>query len=288
MFSCRSISLFSAPLVLASTVILTASAAHAEEPTVAECMMAHDEATELRAAHDLRAARGQLQTCAANSCPVGLRTTCAAEEHEVASSIPTLILDAVDAAGNDVSDVKVTMDGKPLLNRINGSSVAVEPGAHRFVFQVPGQPPEAKTLVMTEGEKDCRVRIEIAPPPPAPSHDGDTRRMIGLVFGAAAVVSAGVATGFGLSARSNLASSKADCVSTSNCMNASLATSELNTANTDATISTAGFIGAGVFLAAGAMLYFTAHPSKASSSSAVNIVPGVGPGVGSLLLRGTF
>ncbi len=164
--------------------------------------MAHDEATELRSKHELRAARARLEVCAAETCPTGLRSACKQEGTQVRLAIPTLILDAVDAAGNDVSHVKVTMDGQPLISVIDGTAVAVEPGPHKFSFEVPGMPPEVKTLTMTEGEKDKRVRIEIAPPPPPPSHEGTTQRILGLAFAGTALVTAGVATGFGLSARS--------------------------------------------------------------------------------------
>jgi hypothetical protein len=182
------------------------------------------------------------------------------------------------------------MDGQPLIDHIDGSAVAVEPGAHRFVFEVDGRPPEEKTLVMTEGEKGKRVRIEIAPPPPPPSHEGETQRWIGLSFGGAALVSTAIGTGFGLSARSNLSRSHVDCAnsaSAATCTNEPLAASELSTANSQATVATGAFIGAGAFLAAGAILFLSA-PTARSTVSALDVVPGVGPGGGSVLLRGSF
>jgi hypothetical protein len=282
--------IIAALVVVAGATGLHPSVAFAEAPTVAECMIAHDEGIELRAKHELRAARAQLQTCAAESCPAGLRTACAQEASEVSSAIPTLILDAVDAAGNDVSHVQVTMDGAPLLDRIDGTAVAVEPGAHRFEFRVAGRPPEEKTLVMTEGVKDRRVRIEVAPPPPPPSHEGETQRILGLAFGGTALVAAGIATGFGVSARSSLAKSHADCANPSSvatCTNEPLAESEQQSANAQATIATGGFIAAGAFLTTGVLLFLTA-PRGHSSTSAFNVVSGVGPTGGSILLRGVF
>jgi hypothetical protein len=267
-----------------------ASAAQATEPTTAECMIAHDEGTDLRAKHDLRAARARLQVCSAETCPAGLRAACADEARQVSAAIPTLILDAVDAAGNDVSHVTVTMDGEPLIDRIDGTAVAVEPGAHRFSFRVAGRPEEVKTLFMTEGEKNKRVRIAIAPPPPPASHEGETQRLLGLAFGGTALLAAGVGTGFGLSARSNLAKSRADCAdpaSDATCANLPLAASEQQAANTQATIATGAFIGAGAFLMAGALLFFSA-PRALPATTALDVVPGVGQAGGSILLRGTF
>lgn len=266
-----------------------ASPAYAAEPTTAECLLAKDEASELRAKQQLRAARAHLATCAAEACPAGLRAACAEEARDVDARIPTLILDAVDAAGNDVSQVKVTMDGEPLIDHIDGTAVAVEPGAHRFSFHLEGQPEEVKTLVMSEGEKSKRVRIEIAPPPPPPARDGETQRLLALAFGGTALVAAGIGTGFGISARSNLAKSRADCenpASDATCSNLPLAASEQQTANTQATIATGAFIGAGAFLVAGTLLFFSA-PSP-HSPRALRVGSGFGPSGGSLVLSGTF
>jgi hypothetical protein len=276
-------------LLLGAGALLRALPAHAD-PTTAECLIAHDEATELRAKHELRAARTKLQTCVAESCPAGLRTACLAELAQVSAAVPTLILDAVDAAGNDVSRVRVTMDGESLTDRIDGTAVAVEPGSHRFAFEVAGRPREERTLVLQEGEKDKRIRIEIAPPPPPPSHEGDTLRILGLALGGTALVSAGIATGFGLSARSNLAKSRVDCADSSSaatCANEPLAASEQQTANAQATVSTAAFIGAGALLAAGAFIFFSA-PRGHASPVALSIAPGVGPSAASISLRGSF
>jgi hypothetical protein len=277
-------------ITLASTAALHPSLARATEPTTAECLVAHDEGSELRARHELRAARGRLQTCAAETCPAGLRAACVDEASQVSSKIPTLILDAVDAAGNDVSQVTVTMDGELLLGRIDGTAVAVEPGAHRFSFRVPGMAEEVKTLFMTEGEKNKRVRIEIAPPPPPRSREGETQRWLSLAFGGTALVAAGIGAGFGVSARSNLAKSKVDCADPSSgatCTNLARATSEQDTANGQATIATGAFVGAGAFLVAGTLLYFSAPKAHASTAS-LRVVPGVGPNGGAILLSGMF
>ncbi len=203
------------------------------------------------------------------------------------SLIPTLILDAVDAAGNDVSAVKVTVDGEPLLSHIDGTAVSVDPGPHVFTFSVVGQPAEQRMLVMGEAVKDRRVRIEIAPPPPEPSHVGRTQRILGLAFGGTGVISMAIATGFGLVARSNLDKSHVDCGPTT-CANEPRAASELQTATNQATISTGGFIAGGAFLVAGGMLFLTAPSAQRAATSALSLAPGLAPGGASLQLHGTF
>ncbi|HEY2518264.1 MAG TPA: hypothetical protein VGI39_45660 [Polyangiaceae bacterium] len=266
----------------------TTTRAEAAEPTTSDCLFARDSALTLQSKHQLRAARAQLEVCEANACPTGIRAECAKRHEEVQSAMPTLLFVAEDAQGRSVSKVKVAMDGEPLLSELTGTSVGVDPGQHVFTFEVPGKPRAAQTFDLTEGEKNRRIKLEIVPPTPPAQTFGRTQRIVGLSFGAAALVGVGLGTGFGISARSNLTKSHEDC-NTSLCTQQgwSAATSEMSTATTQATISTAAFIAAGAFLATGALLYFTA-PTGPSTNSAFTLAPAVGSGTGGLLVQGTF
>jgi hypothetical protein len=55
------------------------------------------------------------------------------------------------------------MDGKPLVGRLDGTAVAVDPGQHAFTFEVSGQPSVTKGFVLKEGEKLRRERVVIGP-----------------------------------------------------------------------------------------------------------------------------
>ena len=274
-------------VAIAGVSVLSASA-EAAEPTTSDCLFARDSALTLQSKHQLRAAKSQLETCESNACPAGIRAECTKRKEEVQSAMPTLLFVAEDAQGRSVSNVKVAVDGEPLLSELTGNSVGVDPGQHVFTFEVPGKPRAAQTFDLAEGEKDRRIKLEIVPPTPPAQTFGRTQRILGLSFGAAALVGAGVGTGFGISARSNLNKSHSDC-NTSFCtpQGWSAATSEMSTATTQATISTAAFIAAGAFLATGALLYLTA-PSGPSTNSAFTLAPTVAANTGGLLLRGSF
>src|ERR1019366_8252764 len=100
-------------LLLATTasILLTAASARAEGPTTADCLSANESSIKLRGEHKLRDARTQALICSASSCPTDVRNACTRRVAEVTAAIPTVTFEAKDAAGNDLTVVRVTMDG---------------------------------------------------------------------------------------------------------------------------------------------------------------------------------
>jgi hypothetical protein len=144
-------------------------------PTKLECNDAHTKAQPLRRAGQLRAARRELRTCAAPACPTLIRDECAQWLDEVGRAIPTLVLEASDQDGNDRSDVRVTLDGQVLAERLDGNAIEIDPGEHDLVFESQGVAPVTRHVVVVLGEKDRheRVTLEVprtaaVPPPPPP------------------------------------------------------------------------------------------------------------------------
>jgi hypothetical protein len=76
--------------------------------------------------------------------------------------MPSIVFEAKDAAGNDVSAVTVAMDGELLAHRLEGVPLGVDPGEHQFVFQAAGQPAIQKQLVIRQSQKDRRETIVFA------------------------------------------------------------------------------------------------------------------------------
>jgi hypothetical protein len=74
---------------------------------------------------------------------------------------------AKNAAGSDLVDVKVTVDGAPLATKLDGLAVDVDPGAHTFAFEAPDGRVEQK-VVITEGGKAQRVSVAFGAPGTAP------------------------------------------------------------------------------------------------------------------------
>jgi hypothetical protein len=128
-----------------------------------QCIDANTKAQSLRRSGKLVATRAQLAICADPHCPAMVRDDCTQRLDDLERIQPTIVFDAKDGAGNDLSDVRVSMDGKPLVGRLDGTAVAVDPGPHAFTFEVSGQPSVTKGFVLKEGEKLRRERVVIGP-----------------------------------------------------------------------------------------------------------------------------
>jgi hypothetical protein len=277
--------------------------ARAADPTTADCLAASESSLALRNQHKLREARAQSLICAAASCPADVRDECARRVAEVNTAIPTIVFAAKDAAGSDLIAVKVTMDGQPIAERLEGTAFSIDPGAHTFTFEAPGQSAIQKQLVIREGEKDRREAIIFggaAPPVPPPaaslistsepaqpaanSSGLGTQRILAIVAGGVGVVGLGLGIGYGARAMS-----KHDDASKA-CPNSQCPTSNgvnlWNQAVTAGNISTVGFIVGALGLAGGAALWFI--PPRGSRESGAGTGTQVGIGPGTLQLRSVW
>jgi hypothetical protein len=143
-------------------------AALAADPSKQECVAANESAQDLQRTGRLLDARVQLATCIATSCPAAVRQDCAQRLEEVTRIVPTVIFEAKDASGNDLGTVRVVMDGKRLVERLDGNAVQVDPGEHHFVFESDGFAPLEKLVVVRVAEKDRVVRVTLVPRPVEP------------------------------------------------------------------------------------------------------------------------
>jgi hypothetical protein len=295
-----------ASLLLVPAVTSFATPSRAADPTMADCLSASEGSIKLRKEHHLREARQQLLVCAAMQCPDEVRAEC--EQHLVAvnSQVPTLVFEAKDAAGNDLSAVTVTMDGKPLADRLEGTAISLDPGTHSFHFVSAGHAPVDKSFVLQEGEKGRRERIVFgagvaaaggaAIVAPVASAKGDEARpagdadkgsassswgplkTVGIVVGGVGIVGLGIGTAFGLMASSD--KNNANCDAAGQC-NAG----PLSDARNHANVSTVGFVAGGVLLAAGVGLVVFGPKGRAGS---VQVAPAVAAGSGGIVLGGSF
>lgn len=272
------------------------SAAVAADPTTADCLAANDSAIDLRNDHKLRAARGQLLICAASSCPTDIRKECLRKVDEINLEIPTVTFEAKDEArGKDLSAVKVTLDGQPLADHLEGMALSVDPGAHTFIFESEGQAPISKQLVITEGQKDRRELVvfdrtppaaspvvTVAPPaissPPRRDMGLPAQRQVAIAAGIVGVAGLAIGSAFGAAALSQKGRAQGACPNT--CADAGDA-AEWHQAVVTGNISTVLLIVGGAGLATAAVVWFTA-PSSSRSSAAVGL------GMGTAQLMGTW
>jgi hypothetical protein len=268
------------------------TAARAQDQDTDACIAASEQALSLRKAQKLIEERAALSSCAASRCPDPVRSSCLQRLGEVSRGIPSIVFVTEDGAGHDLANVKLDIDGTAYASPIDGSAIELDPGEHVFRFQVEGQAPIIRRLVLHQNEQDRRESVVLgaaqaataaSPPgsPPAtpakdvPPRDGTTQRAIGLTVGAvgAGAVVAGAIVG-GLAWVAHDAYEK-NCGSSigvpqGQC-NAQGVRGESDAA-TKGTAATILFLGGGVMAAAGTILFFTAP--KGGSRTRVGVGPG--------------
>lgn len=196
-------------VAMLAAILTVSPVARAAEPTISDCLSATETSLALRLSHKLREARAQLLICSAAACPVEVRDECVHRTSELNAAQPTVVFTVKTAGGQELSQVKVTMDGEVVADQLDGGALSLDPGSHSFTFEAPGYNRFTETKILHEGEKDRNETVVLHPSlPPAPGSPavlesqpraGEStgtsagRRMLGLVLGGGGV--AGVAVG---------------------------------------------------------------------------------------------
>lgn len=274
--------LFTCLLAASSLVSLAAFA----DPKAA-CLDAAAKGQRLRDAHKLVEAREQLRVCAAAACPAVVQRDCAGWLADVDKALPTVVVSAKNGAGADLVAVKVTVDGQPLVSKLDGEAVPIDAGPHTFHFEATDGKLD-KQVVIKEGEKDQPVAVVIGAPPAAasgaeqPVGSSSPWKTVGWVLGGAGVVGLGVGTVFGILAMND--KSAAHCDSSNVCDPGT--TSGIKTA---ALVSDIGWIAGGVLLAGGAALVlFGPHGRGHEAAVSVRVAPTLVAGGGGAVVGGSW
>jgi tetrahydromethanopterin S-methyltransferase subunit F len=258
----------------------------------------------------LQAARAGLAACLSAACPGPVRSECERRQATLAEAIPAVVLVAKDEASNDVTTVRVTMDGQPLVERIDGASISVDPGQHRFVFEAAGFRRMETTIMARERNKKIRVVAYLnaamtpdlgggglrsasslsqsselssepsSEPSSQASWSAGRRRKLELGLGIAGVAGFAVGAIWGLKSKVTYDHALVtECDSDpARCSSQGIAGG--HTAHQQATVATVGFLAAGVLISAAAAVYFTSPrqtqvavaPSVADRSGGLAVV----------------
>lgn len=205
--------LAAAGLSAALVALSWASAARADK---AACLAAYDGGQRERLAGHLVAAREATLRCAQSDCPAMLVKECTQWAGEIAAEMPSIVIGVQDAAGADVPDAAVAIDGRAVASRIDGRALPVDPGP-RSVVVTRGTDRQESTIVVREREQGRVVVLRFPkrpetgtatplptePPPPVrePAPVGPSRTL-GWVAGGVSLAAAGAFVGFGSWARS--------------------------------------------------------------------------------------
>jgi len=199
-------------LALSATMLASAQAMAVEREA---CFSSAETAQKLRAQGHLRDARERLLTCAQQGCPSAVQTDCSTWLSEVEAALPSIVVQAHDAQGNDLPDVQVLVDGARVADRLDGRPIELDPGPHTLRLERSGSQPVDRSIVLVEGQKAREVEATLEPfatPPPTASIGSQSAAIptpvwvLGAV-GAAALVSTAVLWVWGRSEFSSLQNS---------------------------------------------------------------------------------
>jgi hypothetical protein len=270
-------------IALAASAALCADAARAAPASSEEkeaCFRAVDSGQHLRDSRRLVAAKDQFIMCARPVCPGPVKKDCAQWLSEVEATLPTVVLGAKDASGGDVIDVRVSVDGTPLLDKLDGSSIPVDPGPHAFHFEWPGHGSVDLEVLARQGEKNRLVTANFtkatstaASPVETPAAVSHPTPLGVWVLGGVAVVGGALFTGLAISGQSDVDNLRVTCAP--NCSQSSV-----DSARTKIIVANVA-LGVGIASLGAATVWFLLSRGSKGETTAVSFQPTPqGPRVG--------
>ena len=155
-------------LTLAAWVLFAPASARAAGTEAEACAQSAERAQALRTRGKLLESMVELRSCVRTSCPAFVRRDCAQWQTDVEASLPTVVVVAYGADGRDLVSVRVTVDGAPFAERLDGLATPLDPGEHRFRFETAGSVAVEQMVVVREGEKRRAVDVTFPTPPGRP------------------------------------------------------------------------------------------------------------------------
>jgi hypothetical protein len=242
------------------------------DDTKRACVDASTDAQTLRKADKLIEARDKLRFCASSACPEVVRSRCTRWLSDLDAEIPSVIVRAKDAAGSDIFEIDVMIDGR---TNTAGRQEMLDPGEHIVVVKRPGGQSKEEKFLLVDGERARVLTVylgERAPARPAgggpPEHGADDANEghgggipAGTwVLGGLGLVAFGGAVFFYAQAASDLNQLRTSC--SPNC-----SSSQTQPVLVNADLSYVS-IGLGVVALGGAIAWaLLDHPSKTSKSA---------------------
>jgi hypothetical protein len=200
----------------------------------------------------------------------------------VRGKVSTLTIDAHAVDG--VTGLEMTLDGVALGAAARGEAVPIDAGMHVVEASAPHK--KKATTSVEVGKDGARATLAIPPLEDAPDstqapgsvleQPSSTQRTVGLALGIGglALTAAGAATGAMAISKHNQATASCSTYP-DHCSSTGAADAPNHDSQTFATLSTVGFIGGGVLIAAGVVLFLSA-PSAAPSTGTFHVAPWIG------------
>jgi len=265
-----------------------------------DCVAAADKAQESRDEGKYRRARESMLLCSREVCPSAVRTDCVRWLGELESMAPSVVVNAREGT-QDLTAIKVTMDGAVLVEKLDGKPIFVDPGEHLFVFERSGMPPKEERVLIRAGEKNRVLSVQFdsaakpaAPPTGAkplgvtdspPSKPERPAPVLSYALGGVGVLGLASFAFFGLSGSGDVSDMESECKPT-------CAQDRVDSAKTKLLVADIS-LGVGV-VALGAAAYFYFAQPKVEARSTAQVPPRwnfdlkPAPGGGTANLGGRF
>lgn len=192
--------------------------ARASEADKAACADAYKNAQTQRKSGALKRARESLMVCVSDRCPAVFQPDCARWLTEVEAAMPSVSFAAKDAAGKDVVDARVSVDGLEVAQSLDGKAVNLDPGSHVVRFDKSGEAPIEETVIVREGEKARIVSVSwskalavATAPEPEPVKVTSSTPVAAWVVGGVGVASLATFGVLGLTGMQRRSSLESDC-----------------------------------------------------------------------------
>jgi hypothetical protein len=220
------------------------------------CVVAHEQAQELRRASKLLEARDELVACSQSSCPALVRADCAPWLNDVDNALPSVVVTARDASGTEITDVRMLIDGAPVGERLDGRAIGVDPGEHRFRFEHGLSAPIEQRVVIREGEKSRTMAADFGPPVEraAQRHGG----VLPFLLAGAGGVALGSFAYFGVKGKIDADACHGHCTD-----------AQSDPVSNELRLADISLVGGLLLTAAAVWVYFASPPPPAAPSSAV-------------------
>lgn len=125
-----------------------------------------------RANGEYLSALERARACSQFQCSEALIRECISLYETLDASVPSLVFSAKGVDGSALVDVRVTMDGKPLLDKLDGKPVRLNPRAYLFRFEADGLPPTETYQTARVGDKNRLIEVVLGTPPEPGSGEG--------------------------------------------------------------------------------------------------------------------
>lgn len=129
----------------------------------ADCIAAFEQAQSLRADGKITKSIEQFTTCARDVCPASMRKECIAGAERARASQSSIVVAAKDPLGQELFDVKVTIDGAVVATTLDGKATLLDPGVHQARLERPGSVAVDRQFVAREGQKNQLLTVELLP-----------------------------------------------------------------------------------------------------------------------------